>query len=91
MQKVGLRITWRTQTAERRHVTERALHALQGGGPEVTYEDQQRINAFNRTFQRAKEVAAEIKVKQARARTLPARPSSRSRPHPLAPHSGSGG
>ena len=38
---------------------------MQGGGTEVTYEDQQRINAFNRTHLRAKELAAEIKVKQA--------------------------
>jgi len=84
-------VTWRVQRAGGRHVTERARHARQGGGPEVTYEDQQRINAFNRTFQRAKEVAAEIKLKQARARTLPARPSCRPRPHPPAPHPGSGG
>ncbi|KAK9845462.1 hypothetical protein WJX81_007003 [Elliptochloris bilobata] len=34
------------------------------GGTEVTYEDQQRINSFNRTYQRAKELAAEMKVKQ---------------------------
>ena len=38
---------------------------MQSGGTEVTYEDQQRINAFNRTHLRAKELAAEIKVKQA--------------------------
>ena len=38
---------------------------MQSGGAEVTYEDQQRINAFNRTHLRAKELAAEIKVKQA--------------------------
>ncbi len=37
---------------------------MQGSGAEVTFEDQQRINAFNRTHQRAKELAAEIKVKQ---------------------------
>jgi len=38
------------QRAGRRHLTESAQHGLQGGGPEVTYEDQQRINVFNRTL-----------------------------------------
>ena len=46
----SLRIPWRMQRAGRRHLTESAQHGLQGGGPEVTYEDQQRINVYNRTL-----------------------------------------
>lgn len=34
------------------------------GGPDVNFEDQENINAFNRLFQRSAELEAELKVKK---------------------------
>lgn len=46
------------------------LEFLQGSVPDVTAEDQEKINTFNKSFQRLKEINAELAGKKARYLSL---------------------